>query len=291
MKILVIGSNGQLGKCLQDQNFRKKYSVKFANKNDVDVENFSQLKNTLLKNKPHILINASGYTAVDKAETEIDQAYSINHLAVKNMAEICKQIDCILIHISTDYVFDGKSKTPYLEDDITNPQSVYGMSKLKGEQAIIDSSCKFFILRTSWVYSEYGNNFLKTILKIGKNLDSVSIVSDQIGCPTYGQDLASGILSIINHSYLGGKSYGIYHFTGNEICSWYDFAKLIYKKANSIGITTPKNINPVASSNYITDAKRPHFSVLDTSKFNKVFDFSSSKLSDSVDGILTKIFS
>ena len=290
MKILVIGSNGQLGKCLQDQNFGKKYSVKFANKNNVDVENFSQLKDTLLKIKPNILINASGYTAVDKAETEIEQAYSINHLAVKNMAEICKQIDCILIHISTDYVFDGNSETPYLEDDITNPQSVYGMSKLKGEQAIIGSLCKFFIVRTSWVYSEYGDNFLKTMLKIGKDLNSVSIVSDQIGCPTYAQDLASCILAIINHSYLGGKSYGIYHFTGNEICSWYDFAKIIYEKAENIGVITPKNINPVASSNYITDAKRPHFSVLDTSKFNNVFGFSSSKLSDSIDGILAKIY-
>lgn len=291
MKILVFGSNGQLGKCLRDLDFGNDHSVIFSIKNDVNVEEISELKDTLTKIRPNILINASGYTAVDKAETEIKKAYSINHIAVKNMADMCKQIDCILIHVSTDYVFDGNAQTPYSEEDFTNPQSMYGMSKLKGEEAIIDSSCKFFIVRTSWVYSEYGNNFLKTMLKIGKKLDNISVVSDEIGCPTYAQDIALCILAIVKHSSCNDIAYGIYHFSGNQMCSWYDFANIIFKKAKSIGIITPKSITPIQSSKYLTAAKRPQYSVLDSSKFINAFGYSSAKLEDSIDRVLDKIYS
>lgn len=290
MKILVLGSNGQLGKCLQDMDFAKDHSVIFSIKDDVNVEEISELKDTLIKIRPNILINASGYTAVDKAETEIKKANSINHTAVKNMANICKQIECILIHVSTDYVFDGNAKTPYLEEDLTNPKSIYGMSKLNGEEAIIDSSCKYFIVRTSWVYSEYGNNFLKTMLKIGKSLDNINIVSDEIGCPTYAQDVALCISAIVKRSSSKDIPYGIYHFTGNQICSWYDFANIIFKKAKNIGIITPKNITPIKSSKYLTAAKRPQYSVLDSSKFINTFGYSASKLEDSIDKVLDKIY-
>jgi dTDP-4-dehydrorhamnose reductase len=290
MKILVFGSNGQLGKCLQDVDFGKDHSVVFSIKDDVNVEEISELKDTLTKIRPNILINASGYTAVDKAETEIKKANNINHIAVKNMANMCKQIDCILIHVSTDYVFDGSAKTPYVEEDLTNPKSIYGMSKLNGEEAIIDSSCKYFIVRTSWVYSEYGNNFLKTMLKIGKNLDNINIVSDEIGCPTYAQDVALCISAIVKHSSSKDIPYGIYHFTGNQICSWYDFANIIFKKAKNIGIITPKNITPIQSSKYLTAAKRPQYSVLDSSKFINTFGYSASKLEVSIAKVLDKIY-
>ena len=291
MKILVLGSNGQLGKCLQDLNFGIKHSVTFADKLDIDVENTLKLTNILTKTQPNILINASGYTAVDKAENEIKKADSINHLAVRKMAEICKQIDCILIHISTDYVFDGNSEIPYLEEDITNPQSVYGVTKLKGEEAIIDSCCKFYIVRTSWVYSEYGDNFFKTMLKIGQELDSVNVVFDQLGCPTYAQDIASCILVLVNHSSSGIESFGTYHFCGTEICSWYDFANIIFKKAKKIGVVVPKKITPVKSSEYITAAKRPKFSVLNSSKFLNSFSYSSPGLENSIDRVLDSLYS
>jgi dTDP-4-dehydrorhamnose reductase len=291
MKILVLGSNGQLGKCIQDLDFGINHSVIFASKLDVDVEDISQLTDSLTTIRPNILINTSGYTAVDKAEIEIEKADRINHLAVKNMADICKQIDCILIHISTDYVFDGNSEIPYSEEDPTNPQCIYGVSKLKGEEAIIDSGCNFYIVRTSWVFSEYGDNFLKTMLKIGQKLYNVSVVFDQLGCPTYAQDIALCILALVNHSTSRGVSFGIYHFSGSKICSWYDFANIIFKKAKNIGITTPQKITPVPSSEYVTAATRPHFSVLDSSKFGTAFGYSSSELEDSIDRVLDRLYS
>ena len=291
MNILVLGANGQLGKCLQDQDFGSNYSVIFADRTNADVENTKQLNDILINTKPKILINASGYTAVDMAETEIEKANAINHLAVKNMADICKKIDCILIHISTDYVFDGNSEIPYIEKDITSPQSIYGLTKLKGEEAIIDSCCRFFIVRTSWVFSEYGNNFFKTMLKIGQKLDNVSVVFDQYGCPTYAQDIALCILVLVNHCSSGGQSFGIYHFSGSDVCSWYDFANVIFKKAKVIGITTPQKLIPIKSSEYVTAAKRPNFSVLNSSKFLDTFGYSSSGLENSIDRVLDSLYS
>lgn len=290
MKILVLGANGQLGKCLQDLLFESNKSVIFTDRSNVDIENIFQLKNFLTITRPKILINASGYTSVDKAETETHKANAINHLSVKKMAEICKEIDCVLIHISTDYVFDGNSEIPYLEEDTTNPQSIYGMTKLKGEEAIVNANCKFFIIRTSWVYSEHGINFLKTMLKIGKKLDTIKVVSDQLGCPTYAKDIASCILVLIEHCSVGGKSYGIYHFSGIDVCTWYDFAKLIFKKAKKIGITAPKNLIPVKSEEYITAAKRPKYSVLNSSKFLNTFGHSSPGLENSIDRVLDSIY-
>ena len=195
MKILVLGCKGQLGRCLNDQLKNTHHEVIYTSREQIDIANFEQTKNQILKNSPDIIINATAYTAVDKAEEDQKNAKLINHLAVKNIAHICNQQGCWLIHVSTDYVFDGKAKIPYKEVDETNPQGVYGETKLKGELAIRSSGCKHIIIRTAWVFSEYGNNFLKTMLRLGAERDELSIVGDQVGCPTYAQDIAKAIVA------------------------------------------------------------------------------------------------
>ena len=232
---------------------------------------------TLIKQKkileisPDIVINATAYTFVDKAEEEKNIADLINHEAVKNIAHICSSIGCWLIHISTDYVFDGYSKVPYKELDKTSPTGAYGKTKLDGELAIQSSNCKYIIIRTSWLFSEYGNNFLKTMLRIGKNSNDLSIVDDQIGCPTYAQDLASTISNIVT-SLDSKKISGIYHYSGYKSCSWYDFALAIFDQAKAYDLIIPDTINPVSTSSYQTKAHRPGFSVLDCAKIKTDFN-------------------
>ena len=210
-----------------------------------------------------MLINATAYTAVDKAEVNQYTAELINHLATTNIADICLDLDCWLIHVSTDYVFDGKSKAPYKEDDKTNPQGVYGDSKLKGERAIQSSGCKHLIIRTAWVFSEYGNNFLKTMLRLGGESNELSIVGDQIGCPTYAQDIAKTIVTILPNLKLQKKFTGVLHYCGDQPCSWYEFAQAIFEEAKLMGFVTPKLIQSIEASAYPTPAARPAYSVLD----------------------------
>src|SRR5690606_23203811 len=208
-------------------------------------------------------INCAAYTAVDKAETEEEKAYLVNAEAVKYLAEACKQNDTVLIHVSTDFVFDGQKGSPYTEDDPTNPIGVYGASKLKGEQYVQSILEKYFIIRTSWVYSEYGHNFVKTMLRLGKEKDEISVVNDQVGTPTYAGDLAKVILKII----LNNKNlYGLYHYSNEGEASWYDFAKSIFKKCN-IKI----NLKPIKSEEYLKTTVRTKFSVLNKDKIKNSF--------------------
>ena len=197
MKILVLGCKGQLGRCLNDQLINTDHEVIYTSREQIDIADFEVTKSKILEISPDLIINATAYTAVDKAEEDQKTANLINHLAVKNIADICNQLECWLIHVSTDYVFDGNSKVPYKEDDETNPQGAYGETKLKGELAIQASGCKHIIIRTAWVFSEYGNNFLKTMLRLGAERDELSIVGDQIGCPTYAQDIARSIIATL----------------------------------------------------------------------------------------------
>ena len=183
MKILVLGCKGQLGRCLNDQLIHTEHEVIYTSREQLDISNFEATISKILEVCPDLIINATAYTAVDKAEEDHETANLINHLAVKNIADICSQLECWLIHVSTDYVFDGRAKIPYKEGDETNPKGVYGETKLKGELAIQTSGCKHIILRTAWVFSEYGHNFLKTMLRLGADRDELSIVGDQIGCP------------------------------------------------------------------------------------------------------------
>jgi dTDP-4-dehydrorhamnose reductase len=189
-----------------------------------------------------------------------------------NISGICNQLDCWLIHVSTDYVFDGNSQVPYKEDNPTNPQGVYGDSKLKGEAAIEASGCKYLIIRTAWVYSEYGNNFLKTMLRLGADRDELSIVGDQVGCPTYAQDIAMTLVSALPLLDLRGSSSGIYHYCGDEPCSWFDFARAIFSEAEKQGLKTPSCVKSISTADYPTPAMRPVYSVLECSKIEECFD-------------------
>ena len=276
MKILVLGCKGQLGRCLNDQLINTDHEVIYTSREQIDIADFEQTKNQILKISPDLIINATAYTAVDKAEDDSKTANLINHLAVKNIADICNQLECWLIHVSTDYVFDGNSKVPYKEDDETNPQGAYGETKLKGELAIQGSGCKYVILRTAWVFSEYGNNFLKTMLRLGAERDELSIVGDQMGCPTYAQDIARSIVAIAT-KLNSQKDYGIYHYCGDQPCSWYDFANEIIKILGSNCI-----LNSIKTEDYLTTAKRPRSTVMSTDKISQEFDLKINYWKDSL---------
>ena len=289
MKILVLGSKGQLGQCLNDQLAITEHDVVYTSRGQIDIAEFEVTKAQMLEISPDIVINATAYTAVDKAEEERQSADRINHLAVANISKICNQLDCWLIHVSTDYVFDGNSEVPYKEDNPTNPQGVYGDSKLKGEAAIEESGCKYLIIRTAWVYSEYGNNFLKTMLRLGADRDELSIVGDQIGCPTYAQDIAKSIVCILSFLDLKDSSSGIYHYCGDEPCSWYDFARAIFLEAVVQGLKTPSYVKSVTTADYPTPAIRPAYSVLDCTKIESVFDVTRSNWRDGIKIVIDRL--
>ncbi|MDB4068962.1 dTDP-4-dehydrorhamnose reductase [Pseudomonadales bacterium] len=282
MKILVIGSKGQLGCCLADQLSDTGHEVIYTSRSEINISDLLETKVKITDLCPTIVINASAYTAVDKAEDDQYEAEKINHIAVANIASTCSEIGCWLIHISTDYVFDGVSSHPYGEDAETNPQGVYGDSKLKGELAIQSSGCKYLIIRTAWVYSEYGNNFLKAMLRLGADRDELSIVGDQIGCPTYAQDIAKSIVSILSCLDLKGSSSGIYHYCGDEPCSWYDFARAIFSEAETHGLKSPSNIKSITTVEYPTPAIRPAYSVLDCTKIENIFGVTRSNWRDGI---------
>lgn len=256
-KILVTGSNGQLGKCLKDaveQNHIEGYQFLFLSREELDITQKDLVETFFFSNKIDYCINCAAYTAVDLAESEVELAFKVNSDAVKFLAEECEEQDATLIHISTDYVFDGTKKTPYLPKDATNPINVYGKSKLEGERWALKINPKSIVIRTSWVYSQYGKNFYTTMLRLMEERNELNIVSDQIGKPTDANDLAKYILEIISSN---DTNYGIRNFAGNEIMSWYDFAKKILLEN---GFTT--QISPIPTSQYPTPAKRPMWSVL-----------------------------
>ena len=269
MVVLVTGASGQLGQALQS--IEKQYpeiNFKFLSSSQLDITNLEACKTIFEKIKPDFCINAAAYTAVDKAESEPEKAHLINVTGAENLAKACEENDAILLHISTDFIFDGTATTPYKEEDIPNPTGIYGQTKLDGEKAIQSILEKYFIIRTSWVYSEFGNNFMKTMLRLGSERNSLSVVNDQIGTPTNAVDLSKALMIIIQTYYLQPPThnFGIYNFSNEGQCSWYDFAKKIFE-INKIEI----DLQPIATSAYPTPAKRPSYSVLDKSKIKKVF--------------------
>lgn len=288
MKILVLGYKGQLGRCLNEQLKNTEHEVIYTSRKHIDIADFEQSKNQILKISPDLIINATAYTAVDRAEDDQKTANLINHLAVKNIANICNQLNCWLIHVSTDYVFDGNSTVPYQEDHQTNPQGVYGETKLNGELAIQSSGCKHIIIRTAWVFSEYGNNFLKTMLRNGAECDELGIVGDQIGCPTYAQDIARSIVEIVPK--LNSRQYyGTYHYCGDQPCSWYDFANAIFAQAMTNDFKIPSIVKSIKTSAYPTPAKRPAFSVLNCSKIENDFGVHASNWRDGIEQVIRKL--
>lgn len=272
-KIVITGSLGQLGRCLQDiTNQYADFDYKFVDVDELDICNKEQVKLFFDDYKPDFCINTAAYTAVDKAEKDTQKAFDVNANGAKYLAESCLKYNTVLIHISTDFVFDGTKSTPYTEDDLPNPISVYGASKWEGEKHIQSILPKHIIIRTSWLYSQYGNNFVKTMLRLAETKTMLSVVDDQIGTPTNAYDLADAILHIITKdSYLQKRNesvpfYGTYHYSNEGICSWYDFAKKIFE-INNIKI----ELQPIPSINYPTPAKRPQYSVLDKSKIKEIF--------------------
>ena len=276
MRVLVLGCKGQLGRCLKDQLININYEVTYTSRDQIDIADFEDARIKISHVAPDVIINASAYTAVDKAENDKATADLINHLAVDNLATICFELGYWLIHISTDYVFDGYSKVPYLELDKTNPQGVYGHTKLDGELAIQSSGCKYLIIRTAWVFSEYGNNFLKTMLRLGAVRDELSIVGDQIGCPTYAHDLAKAIITMMTQVKAKSSASGTFHYCGDQLCSWYEFAEVIFEEARMSGLQTPGLIHSIRTSDYPTVAERPGYSVLDCHKIRNTFGVNTS---------------
>ena len=269
MVVLVTGAAGQLGQSLQFivPNYPE-ITFHFFNSSELDITDLENCHTIFGIIKPDFCINAAAYTAVDKAESEPEKAHSINVTGAENLAKGCKENNTVLLHISTDFVFDGMASKPYNEDDVPNPTGVYGQTKLDGERAIQEIWEKHFIIRTSWVYSQFGNNFMKTMLRLGAERDSLSVVNDQIGTPTNAVDLAQALVSLILTYNLQPTTYnfGIYNFSNEGQCSWYDFAKKIFE-IHKIEI----DLQPIPTTSYPTPAKRPAYSVLDKSKIKEVF--------------------
>lgn len=262
--ILVTGGNGQLASCIKD--VEKQYddlNVIYTDHLELDICDLNQIQ-TFFKSNPQInyCINCAAYTAVDKAETEAKKAFEINATGAKNLAQVCNDHGAILIHVSTDFVFDGEKNEPYTETDAAHPISVYGESKLQGEVEIQKILKEHFIIRTSWLYSEYGQNFMKTMLRLAETRDEISVVSDQIGTPTYAADLAEVVIHIIK---IKSQSYGIYHYSNTGEISWYDFAKAIFDETN-----TEIKVNSINTKDYPTPAKRPVYSVMDKLKIKNI---------------------
>ncbi|WP_199250861.1 MULTISPECIES: dTDP-4-dehydrorhamnose reductase [unclassified Flavobacterium] len=268
--VLVTGANGQVGQSIQfiADNYPQIDFV-FCDSKSLDITESSSIEAVFKEIKPDFCVNTAAYTAVDQAESQVEQAFAINASGAKNLAKACATFKTILIHISTDFIFDGQSQTPYTEVSFPNPQSIYGQSKLDGEIAIQECLKDYFIVRTSWVYSQFGSNFKKSMLRLATEREQLSVVNDQIGTPTNAVDLAEVVVHIILYTVENPEKnrFGVYHFSNEGQCSWFEFAQKIFE-VNSVSIA----LNPIPSSSYPTPAQRPKYSVLDKSKIKKAFN-------------------
>lgn len=267
MNILVTGSNGQLGSELQKLAINSNYKFWFTDIETIDITNITEVSEFMHNNKIEFIINTAAYTAVDKAEEDTETAKRVNHIGPKILADAAASFNCKFIHVSTDFVFDGKSHTPYKEDENTFPESVYGKTKRDGEIAALAHE-NSIVLRTSWMYSSFGNNFVKTIRRLASERNELNVIYDQVGTPTYAADLADAIITIVNeYSNTGKFKPGIFHFANEGVCSWYDFAHEIVEL---FGLTC--QINPIEAKDYPLPAKRPHYSVLNKSKIKSTYN-------------------
>ncbi|QHP79778.1 dTDP-4-dehydrorhamnose reductase [Pectobacterium odoriferum] len=258
MKILLTGANGQLGRCFQDR-LPAEWEILATDTAELDITDLEHVEQTVKQFKPDAIVNAAAYTAVDKAESEPELAEKINVIGPENLAIVASNQGIRLVHVSTDYVFDGNATEPYREDSATNPLSVYGKTKLAGERAVAKASPEAIIIRTAWVFSEYGNNFVKTMLRLAKERDTLSVVNDQRGCPTYAGDLAQAIISLLEKNAEGG----IYHYCGGEEVSWYEFAEEIFAvAAQKTVLSKAPALTSIKTAQYPTPAYRPAYSAL-----------------------------
>jgi len=265
--ILITGSNGQLGSEMQQAAKRfPNFKYIYTDVAELDICDKNTLNSFVKENGVNFIVNCAAYTAVDKAEDDVELCYKINRDAVKNIAEVAQENGVKVVHVSTDYVFDGTNYVPYTEEMPVCPSSVYGKSKLEGEQVLMENCKEAVIIRTSWLYSSFGNNFVKTMMKLGTERDALNVIFDQVGTPTYAADLAESILNVISHeSFVSG----IYHFSDEGVCSWYDFTKTIHRIAK---ITC--NVQPIETKDYPVRTPRPHYSVLNKAKIKSTYGIS-----------------
>ncbi|MDK1704360.1 dTDP-4-dehydrorhamnose reductase [Serratia rubidaea] len=264
MKVLLTGSKGQLGSCFQDR-LPEGWQVWATDADVLDITDLDKVKAAVAEFQPDAIVNAAAYTAVDKAEQDRELAALINVVGPKNLALAAKEAGARLVHVSTDYVFDGKASVAYSETDATNPLGVYGQTKLDGEIAVAEILPASLIVRTAWVFSEYGNNFVKTMLRLAKDRDSLGIVADQRGCPTYAGDIAQAIIDLLKQNAEGG----VYHFCGDREVSWSDFAKSIFTHAQQLQLLSKvPEVAEITTADYPTPAERPQYSTLSCRKIN-----------------------
>ena len=265
MNILITGANGQLGNALREASNGSQHRYIFTDVAELDITSDAAVDEIFRQEKIDVVVNCAAYTAVDKAEEEADVADMINHRAVANLAESCAKYNATLIHISTDYIFDGKATSPYTEDSAPAPLNIYGATKLAGERTIIEAGCSHIIIRTSWLYSQFGHNFCKTMRRLSATESSLRVVCDQVGTPTYAGDLAEVIVHIIESNQL--SKCGTYNFSNEGVCSWYDFAFEIARLSGNTNCV----ITPCRSEEYPTKALRPRYSVLSKEKIAQTF--------------------
>lgn len=285
MNILVTGANGQLGNEMRIVSRNSQDHYIFTDVAELDITNAMAVEKIVNDNDIKAIINCAAYTNVDKAEDDYDFAELLNATAVKNLAQAIKKNDGILIHVSTDYVFGGtKNNTPCSEDEPANPTGVYGITKLHGEQSIIETGCKHLIIRTAWLYSEFGKNFVKTMLNLTATKPNLNVVFDQVGSPTYAYDLAQAIFNIVEKRKYEGQD-GIYHYSNEGVCSWYDFTKMIAEYAGH----TDCDIQPCHSDEFPFKVVRPSYSVLDKTKIKKTFNIHIPYWTDSLKRCLAEL--
>lgn len=272
MRVLLFGANGQVGRACQELLSGPEFELLAVTRNEADLTRPAEAYDAVLSRAPDLVINASAYTAVDKAESEPEIAQSINVDSVAAMGKACAKLDIPMVHISTDYVFDGQGTAPYSEQCPVNPKGVYGVTKLAGEQALQQTLKKHVILRTSWVFGEHGSNFVKTMLRLGVSRPELGVVSDQIGNPTYASDIASVIVRLAGmYRDTGELPWGTYHCSNRGTCSWYDFACEIFKQAEAqLLLSTSPKVKPITTDQYPTPAARPAYSVLDCNKLERL---------------------
>lgn len=272
MKILLTGADGQLGRCLQDRVDSRAHTLHALTRSALNITDSLAVARTVARLQPDIIVNAAAYTAVDKAEQEPEMALLINAQGAANLASAAERGGAAMIQVSTDYVFDGNKVGAYLETDRTDPLGVYGRSKLQGEEEVRRRCRRHIVLRTSWVFSEYGQNFPKSMLRLGREGRALSVVDDQQGCPTYGGDLAAACLTMCEAQASGQAEYGVFHFAGDLPVSWFEFARAIFTAAAAQGyLDRPPVLRAIASEEYPQLARRPKNSVLDVSRFNACY--------------------
>jgi len=291
MTILVTGAKGQVGRELINKGMLSGWKMVGIDLQEVDITDAAAVSKYLGPMDLEIVVNAAAFTAVDAAETEVEAAFAVNRDGAANLADICAEKKIPLIHISTDYVYDGTKKSAYLESDMVSPQGVYARSKAQGDAAVVDRLKAHIILRTAWVYSVHGHNFVKTMLRLFREKESVSVVEDQYGSPTNASDIAEAILHIIGHIQ-GNKEtqWGVYHYTGQGKTNWYGFAKKVYELAAPLDTFSLRELKPILSSAYPTPARRPANSVLDCTKIQEMFGITSAPWEESLRGMLSSLY-